>query len=171
MSGSNAARPRRRSVVADGPSSRLANLDLRQLRAHRDLLAVEDELVDYWTSLTQARIDGLAADATGESTLSPAQLVRSLGDTGSGRRRHTIAGQVKACRLPALPDVAHMWARDVDPHDLQLVADALAALQPAERQLIAYSTALHDLMDDSTRELIVRYRDNPRRALDALPAV
>lgn len=165
------ARPfHRHSVVATVSSESFAGLDLRQLRAHRRLLGAEDDLVTYWTCLTQARIDGLAERAVAQLPLTRAQLIRVLGDTGSGRRRREIAGQIRASRLPALPDVARMWARNVDPRDLRLVAEALAALEPAQRQLVAYSTALHDLMDDSTRELILRYRNDPRAALDALPA-
>jgi len=44
-----------------------------------------------------------------------------------------------------------------------------AELTQAEGQLSAFRAALHDRLDRATRELIARYRENPRLALTALP--
>jgi hypothetical protein len=48
------------------------------------------------------------------------------------------------------------------------VADALRRLRVAEKQLTDYRHALHVRLDDATRELIRRYREDPASALVAL---
>jgi hypothetical protein len=60
---------------------------------------------------------------------------------------------------------------DIDPHDPAALAEALARLHSAERQLTDYRRALHERIDEATGELIARYRDDPASALTALPEV
>ncbi len=45
---------------------------------------------------------------------------------------------------------------------------ALERLGAAERPLTPYRRGLHERIDEATAELIVRYRDEPPRALDIL---
>ncbi|MCW2792132.1 MAG: hypothetical protein JWO76_1230, partial [Nocardioides sp.] len=58
---------------------------------------------------------------------------------------------------------------EVDPHNPEEVAEALARLRSAEAQLTAYRRALHQRLDEATRELILRYRANPLAALSVIP--
>lgn len=162
--------PRRRtSVTSTVPSEDLADLDLDGLRDYRQRLAAEEDKVSYWRRLAHARIDVLEAESTIEGTLNFDQLVRVLGDTGSGQSRGALVRVKAADPLPDLPELEEMWATDVDPHDARQVADALERVRAAERQLTTYRRALHERIDEATRELILRYRADPAAALAAIP--
>ena len=160
---------RRRSVVSTVPSEELAGLDLEQLRSYRRELEAEEDRVSYWRRLVHARIDVLEAESGTGSPLSMEELVRVLGDTGSGRSRHALVGFRAADPLPDLPVLSEMWVTEVDPHDAGQVEDALGRLRTAEQQLTTYRRALHDRIDEATRELILRYRENPLAALSVIP--
>ena len=160
---------RRRSVVSTVPSDELAGLDLPQLRAYRGELEAEEDRVSYWRRLVHARIDVLEAESGTGHTLGIDELVRVLGDTGSGRSRHALVSFRAADPLPELPVLAEMWVTEVDPQDPGQVADALDRLRTAEQQLTTYRRALHDRIEEATRELILRYRENPLAALDVIP--
>jgi hypothetical protein len=71
--------------------------------------------------------------------------------------------------LPDLPVLSEMWVSEVDPQDSAQVEDALIRLRTAEQQLTTYRRALHDRIDEATRELILRYRENPLAALSVIP--
>jgi hypothetical protein len=160
---------RRRSVVSTVPSEELASLDLGQLRDYRHRLEAEEDRVSYWRRLVHARIDVLEAESTTGSTLSFDQLVRVLGDTGTGQGRRALVRVAAAEPLPDLPELADMWGTEVDPQDPGQVADALERLRTAEGQLTDYRRALHRRIDEATGELILRYRENPLAALSIIP--
>jgi hypothetical protein len=160
---------RRRSVVSTVPSEELAGLDLEQLRAYRGELEAEEDKVSYWRRLVHARIDVLEAESGSGNPLSIDDLVRVLGDTGSGRSRHALVRFRAADPLPDLPVLREMWVTEVDPHDAHQVEDALERLRKAEHQITTYRRALHDRIDEATRELILRYRENPLAALAVIP--
>jgi hypothetical protein len=160
---------RRRSVVSTVPSEELAGLDLDQLRAYRRELEAEEDRVSYWRRLVHARIDVLEAESGTGSPLSTEQLVRVLGDTGSGQGRRALVRFRAADPLPDLPVLSEMWVSEVDPQDSAQVENALTRLRTAEQQLTTYRRALHDRIDEATRELILRYRENPLAALSVIP--
>jgi hypothetical protein len=160
---------RRRTITDPEPSPHLNDLSLEELRAYRERLSGEEERVSYWRRLLHARIDLLEAESHTAGDLSFEDLVRVLGETGSGQTRHALLHVRPADPLPQLPELASMWVAEVDPHDVSAVADALTRLHAAEEQLTGYRRALHLRIDEATGELIVRYRDNPTSALVALP--
>lgn len=148
----------------------LAGLDLEQVRAYRRELEAEEDRVSYWRRLLHARIDLLSAESQSAVPLTLDDLVRVLGDTGSGRNRRALLRIQAAEPLPELPEVAAAWGDDVDPHDDDAVKDALDRLRQAEQQLTAYRHALHERIGAATERLIEHYRDNPAAALSLIPA-
>jgi hypothetical protein len=161
--------PRRRPVVATEHSPDLAAMDLPALRSYRHRLEAEEDRVSYWRRLVHARLDLLAAESAADHTLTIDDLVRVLGDTGTGRSRHALVSVRAADPLPELPELTQMWATEVDPHDEAQVADAVERLTSAERQLTDYRRALHERIDEATAELILRYRAEPAAALAVIP--
>ncbi len=162
---------RRRTITAPEPSPHLAELDLLQLRDYRQRLTAEEEKASYWRRLVHARMDLLEAESHTEGTLSFEQLVRVLGETGSGQTRNALVRVRSADPLPDLPVLAEMWVETIDSHDPATVGEALDRLRSAEQQLTDYRRALHERIDEATGELIVRYRQDPTSALTALPEV
>lgn len=160
---------RRRTVTDAVASPHLSGLDLPALRAYRHELTAEEDKVSYWRRLAHARIDLLEAEASSEGALSFDDLVRVLGDTGTGRTRGALVRVRPAEPLPDLPVLDEMWATEVDPHDPDAVRDALRRLRAAEQKLTEYRHALHERIGEATSELIVRYRCDPASALVALP--
>jgi hypothetical protein len=160
---------RRRTITAPEPSEHLAALTLGQLRAYRERLNHEEEKASYWRRLVHARLDLIEAESHSSGVLSFEDLVRVLGETGSGQTRHALLRVRPADPLPELPVLEEMWVNDIDPHDEAAVAEALATLRSAERQLTAYRHALHERIEEATSELIVRYKADPVSALTALP--
>src|SRR5689334_13928802 len=151
------------------PAVDLASLTLADLRAYRHSLEAEEDRVSYWRRLVHARIDLLAAESANDHPLTLTDLVRVLGDTGTGRSRQALVGVRASEPLPDLPELTEMWATDVDPHDESQVADAVDRLNRAERQLTDYRRALHQRIDEATAELIQRYRADPLAALSVIP--
>ena len=160
---------RRRTVTSAVPSEVLGDLDLTQLRDYRHKLEAEEDRASYWRRLVHARLDLLAAESKSDHPLTLEELVRVLGDTGTGQSRQALVAVHAADPLPELPELAQMWATDVDPHDPEQVEDAVTRLTEAEAQLTDYRRALHQRIDEATAELIVRYRENPAAALTAIP--
>lgn len=148
-------------------SPHLAGLSLPELRAYRERLRTEEERASYWRRLVHARIDLLEASGTTDGSLSLSDLVRVLGDTGSGQARHALHRVRAADPLPDLPALEEFWIVPVDEAGR---AEALRRLTDAEAQLTGYRAALHGRIDEATAELIVRYRLDPSAALAALPA-
>lgn len=146
-----------------------SELGLDELRGYRRRLTAEEDRVSYWRRLLHARIDLLEAESRIEGRLTTEDLVRVLGDTASGHRRRALVRVAAAEPLPDLPALEHMWDTEVDPHDPEQVAGALERARAAERQLTEYRRALHLRIDESTAELISRYRADPSQALGLLP--
>jgi hypothetical protein len=144
-----------------------AGLSLDDLRLYRRRLAEEEEKVSYWRRLVHARIDVLEAEAHHERPLRLDELIRVLGDTGTGRTRTALVEVRAADDLPELPVLADMWVTELDPNDTAAVREAIARLRQAEEQLTDYRRALHERLDEATTELIARYRENPVSALVA----
>lgn len=157
------------SRAMEPESADIGALALPALREYRHRLEAEEDRVSYWRRLVHARLDLLAAEAASDHTLGLSDLVRVLGDTGSGATRQALVSVRAAEPLPELPELAEMWATDVDPRDADEVADAVARLNRAEQQLTAYRRALHQRIDEATAELIARYRENPTAALAVIP--
>jgi hypothetical protein len=160
---------RRTTVTPTVSSEQLAALDLAALREYRHRLETEEDRVSYWRRLVHARLDLLAAESAADHTLTVADLVRVLGDTGTGHSRRALVSVRAADPLPELPALTEMWATEVDPHDPEQVGDAIDRLTRAEKQLTEYRGALHECIDEATAELILRYRDNPVAALAVIP--
>ncbi len=152
----------------EDPPRHWADLSLDGLRGYRRRLADEEERVSYWRRLVHARIDVLEAEAHHERPLQIDELVRVLGDTGQGRGRTALVSVHTAEPLPELPILQEMWVTELDPNDAEAVADAVRRLRVAEKQLTDYRRALHDRLDQATKELISRYREDPASSLVAL---
>jgi hypothetical protein len=152
----------------EGSELPLAELPLDDLRTYRRRLTDEEERISYWRRLVHARLDVLEAEAHHERPLRLDELVRVLGDTGSGRTRTALVQVRAADALPELPVLEEMWVTELDPNDSEAVREAIERLRAAERRLTEYRRALHQRIDEATGELIERYRLDPASALVAL---
>lgn len=160
---------RRRTITTVSTSPHLVDLGISELRQYRQQLTDEEERVSYWRRLTHARIDVLEAESRADGVLSLDDLIRVLGDTGTGRTRKALLSVKASDPLPDLPALEDMWVSEVDPHDHEQLAYAVRQLRSAEKQLTDYRRVLHERIDEATAELISRYRDDPSAALLALP--
>jgi hypothetical protein len=116
-------------------------------------------------------MDLLEAESRAGGALRLEDVVRALGETGTGQSRRALLRVDAADPLPELPVLTQMWVEEVDTADPAAVESALESLRDAEAQLTRYRHALHQRIDEATGELIVRYRENPTSALSALPEV
>ena len=155
-------------ATIEGPQLRWADLSLGELRGYRRRLSDEEDRVSYWRRLVHARLDVLEAEAHHERPLRLDELIRVLGDTGSGRTRTALVRVRAADPLPELPVLEEMWVTELDPNDVEAVREAIARLRAAEETLTEYRRVLHLRIDEATAELIVRYRADPASALVAL---
>ena len=155
--------------LADAPPT-WADLTLPDLRTYRRGLSDEEEKISYWRRLVHARIDVLEAESLHERPLRLEELIRVLGDTGTGRARTALVKVRVAADLPELPVLADMWVTELDPDDPAAIAEAISRLRAAEKTLTEYRRALHLRLDASTLELIARYRAKPSSALAAFAA-
>ena len=152
------------------PPDAWGELSLNELRLYRRKLSEEEEKISYWRRLVHARIDVLEAEAHHERPLRLDELIRVLGDTGTGRTRTALVSVRAAEDLPELPVLHDMWVTELDPSDTDSVAEAVRLLRSAESQLTDYRRALHERLDRATVELIDRYRQDPPSALVAFRA-
>lgn len=150
----------------DQPLDRpLDQLSLLELRDYRERLRAEEERVSYWRRLVHARIDLLEAGRSTDGSLSQADLVRVLGDTGTGASRSALLRVRAAEPLPDVPDLADVW---VAPGDAAETDRLLEGLRSAEQQLTAYRSGLFARIDAAGQALIQRYREDPTQALAVL---
>lgn len=156
-------------LLLGAPPGDLRSLDLATLRSYRRTLASEEDRVSYWRRLLHARVDVLIAQSRSATTLTFDQLVRALGDTGTGHSRRALVRVEAAAPLPELPELERMWLLDVDPHREAEVAEALSRLRAAGAQLTEYRRVLHARIDEASEHLIARYREDPRAALELIP--
>lgn len=145
----------------------LETLTLAELRAYRTRLRDEEDRVSYWRRLVHARMDLLEAGRPTSGSISLDDLVRVLGDTGTGAVRSALLHVRAEEALPDVPDLGDVW---ITPADEAEAATLLEHLRAAERQLTGYRSALFGRIDAAGAELIARYREDPSRALAALPA-
>lgn len=155
--------------LADPPPA-WSDLSLPDLRSYRRGLTAEEEKISYWRRLVHARIDVLEAESRHERPLRLEELIRVLGDTGTGRARTALVKVRAADDLPELPVLADMWVTEIDPDDPGAIAEAVSRLRAAEKTLTEYRRALHLRLDAATAELIARYKEDPRSALAAFSA-
>ncbi len=149
--------------TTDGPA--LDTLPLEELRRYRQRLRDEEDRVSYWRRLVHARMDLLTAGRSTDGSISVDELVRVLGDTGTGAARTALMRVRAADPLPDVPDLTEVW---VAPRTDEESAAQLAALEHAEGQLTGYRTALFARIDAAGLELIRRYRADPTLALSVL---
>lgn len=143
----------------------LETLPLEELRAYRQRLRDEEDRVSYWRRLVHARMDLLQAGRSTDGSISVAELVRVLGDTGTGAARTALMRVRAAEPLPDVPDLTEVW---VAPRSADDAARQLSALEHAEHQLTGYRTALFARIDAAGVELVRRYKADPTLALSVL---
>lgn len=143
------------------------HLTLHDLRLYRRRLSEEEEKISYWRRLVHARIDVLEAESEHERPLRLEELIRVLGDTGTGRTRTALVNVRAADDLPELPILKDMWVTELNPNDAAEITEAVGRLRCAEAQLTDYRRVLHRNLDAATAELIVRYQADPSSALIA----
>ena len=148
------------------PEVPVDTLDLPSLRAYRQQLRDEEDRASYWRRLVHARLDLLEAGRSTEGSIALEDLVRVLGDTGSGASRTALLRVRAEEPLPDVPELAQVWQVPSTPEETDVV---LAGLRHAEAQLTGYRTALFARIDDATAALVERYRAEPVLALDILP--
>jgi len=142
-------------------------LSLSDLRAARTDLAQEETRVSYWRRIIQARLDVARSDAPHQDPV--ADLRRVLTDAQSSVHRLAHVDVLPFDDIPPLPDLAEVWARQVDRADPEAVDRLVLDLQAAEDKLSIFRRELHRLIDVVTNELIARYREQPILALQILP--
>lgn len=157
--------PRDTPAATDTGAIPLAELAFADLRAYRDRLRAEEERVSYWRRLVHARLDLLAEGLDTSGSLTHDQLVRALGDTGSGAGRTALLRVRAEEPLPEVPDLADVW---VVPTDAAHAEALLGRLREAERAVTAYRRALFERIDAAGAELVRRYRAQPTLALTLL---
>jgi len=148
-------------------SEAFAHLTLEGLRAYRKALAGEEDRVSYWRRVLQARLDVLRAGTS--PRVAPAVLRPVLADTRGGASRTALVSVVPDLEVAPLPDLAELWDREVADTDAEGRAELAAALRRAEEELSLYRASLHERISDATRELVARYREDPRLCLSVLP--
>ncbi len=148
----------------DAAYDRLSLPDLRDLRSQ---LAHEETQVSYWRRIIQARLDVVRSHLPDASPV--ADLTRLLTNSRSAVSRLAHIDVQPVDDIPPLPDLAEIWSRQVDRHDLVQLAALEEDLSEAEDELSAYRRELHHRIDLVTDELIARYREQPLLALQILP--
>lgn len=162
--------PRGRSAERAEASEDLAHLSLLELREYRRTLTDEEERISYWRRLVHARLDLLTAAQRGVELLTETELVKALGETGTGARRRALMRlRAETDPVPELPGLTSLWRTAVNLDDPESQAEVVADLQDAERKLTAYRMLLHERLAEATGELIVRYIEEPAACLDLLP--
>lgn len=148
-----------------GEAPRLDDLDLPALRGYRQRLRDEEDRASYWRRLVHARLDLLRAGRSIAGSIGIEDLVRALGDTGTGASRTALLHVGAAEALPDLPDLAEVWFTPSSPEENEL---AMTHLLAAEHQLTQYRAALFARLDECTAALIERYKADPTQALAIL---
>ncbi len=157
----------RRPAAARRPAERVAHLEhlgLEALRDYRQELITEESRVSYWRRILQARIDN--AVGTDADRHASSRLRTVLTSHQESSRRLQVLPVHDPSGLPPLPNLAALWETVAEDDDDTALLGRLAA---AEAELSAYRRSLHERLDDTTSELIARYRDEPALALRALP--
>jgi hypothetical protein len=146
-----------------------AELTLADLRDLRHELGEEEARVSYWRRVIQARID-LLTNGRAEGDIVE-RLTSVLAESGSVHRRLANLSVKSASDIEALPDLRALWTRVVDTRDAEAVAVFLEDLRAVETELSGLRREIHQRLDEATRQLIARYRQDPTLALTALPDI
>lgn len=146
-----------------------AELTLGDLRDLRHELGEEEARVSYWRRVIQARID-LLTNGRAEGDIVE-RLTSVLAESGSVHRRLANLSVRSASDIEALPDLRALWTRVVDTRDAEAVAVFLEDLRAVETELSGLRREIHQRLDEATRQLIARYRQDPTLALTALPGI
>lgn len=72
--------------------------------------------------------------------------------------------------LPQLPGLSDLWTRDPDLNDREGLERLVEELKKAEQQLSSYRSGLLERINAATSELVSRYKSDPSKCLDLLPA-
>lgn len=150
------------------PTTPLADLGIDALRAYRNSLNEEESKASYWRRLVQHRLNLISRERS-EGHLPIEDLIRALGETGTGARRQQLLSVEAAEELPQLPGLDELWTRDPDLTDREALETLVAELQKAEQQLSKYRNGLHERIDAATSELVSRYKADPSLCLDLFP--
>ena len=143
------------------------HLSLEDLRGLRTELMDQETRVSYWRRIIQARLDVLRSDVTDHSPVT--DLAKVLTEATSAHRRLAHISVLPIDDIPPLPDLAEVWARQVEPGDTVAAAKLIVDLESAEDQLSKFRSELFRGIDVATSELIARYREQPLLALQILP--
>ncbi len=146
-----------------------AGITLEALRELRRELGEEEQRVSYWRRIIQARIDLLTSGRSHGDIVE--RLTSVLAESGSAHRRLANLSVKQADTIAALPDLAKLWARVVDPRDPVAVEAFVADLRSVEAELSRIRRVIHTRLDEATGQLIARYRQEPMLALTALPDI
>jgi hypothetical protein len=157
----NAAPPERSDVFA--------HLTLPGLRNYRKALTQEESRVSYWRRILQARLDTVRASNDRSQTTAMDNLRPVLTNERVGIGRTALIEVLPIEDIPPLPNLEDLWDRHPRPDDADYNAGLIEELATAEAQLSEYRTALHKRIQESTNELIARYREDPSLCLSALP--
>jgi hypothetical protein len=148
----------------DAAYDRLSLQDLRKIRSQ---LGNEETRVSYWRRIIQARLDMTRQEVHDRAPVT--DLTRVLSQASVVTRRVQMLTVGPADDIPPLPDLAEVWARQVDASDIPGVRRLVSDLERAERSLSELRAGLHRRIDGVTAELIARYREQPLLALQILP--
>ncbi len=158
-------KPKPQAPPLDPAYAGLSLDDLRQLRRE---LGEEEARVSYWRRIIQARLDLLTrGSAEGDFV---ERLTSVLAESGAVHRRLANL-TIRPIESEALPALAGLWSRVVDPDDSRAVAGFIEELQEAESQLSTLRHEIHTRLDEASGQLIARYRQDPLLALTALPSI
>lgn len=161
------SRPRRSGSLVPQRDAAYGHLGLSRLRDYRNALRTEEVKVSYWRRILQARLDVVRSRGAGAGAgdwLRPA-----LTDARVEAGRTALIEVLPVDDMPALPSLAELWDRCVDPSDVKGAALLQRDLLAAEQCLSAYRSALHSRLSSATDELIARYHQEPALCLIALP--
>lgn len=150
------------------PATPLPDLKIEEVRRYRNELSDEENKVSYWRRLVQHRLN-LIAKEKAEGHLKIEDLIRALGETGTGARRQQLLTVEAAEELPQLPGLDDLWTQTIDLKDTEATERLVAELSVAEVQLSAYRRGLHERIDAATAELVSRYKADPSLSLSLLP--
>lgn len=142
---------------------------LEDLRALRRELGDEEDRVSYWRRIIQARIDLLTSGRAEGDIVE--RLTSVLAESGAVHKRLVNLSVKSAEDIEALPDLHAVWTRIVDTRDTEAVAAFVEDLRSVETDLSSIRREIHLRLDEATRQLIARYRQDPSLALTALPDI
>lgn len=151
------------------PATPLPDLKIEDVRRYRNELSDEENKVSYWRRLVQHRLNLIAKEKAAEGHLKIEDLIRALGETGTGARRQQLLSVEAAEELPQLPGLDDLWTQTVDLNDADATERLVAELSAAEEQLSAYRRGLHERIDAATAELVSRYKADPALSLSLFP--